>query len=1001
MTDYAIPSWKRGISSHVVFHDNAITDSSGNVYVTGKYKYNSTRALNNDVTIASTPADSFVFLKLDTNGYVIWAKTLNGTSQNIPTIYVSSTTVYVMAYINTDNASSHIQIMGVQYNGTQLFNKTIYINNLYNDSFSNTTNIVQLLGAYDTTNNKIYCSFLYKSESPIQIDSFTLPATGTYAYQTLFKLYGTDGQVQLGKVFQINTTIQTSSEFAIQSANSPGLIFNSLSLKNNNSLTVVGLYNSNSNYQLSPSITIDASHRLFICNIDSDLVVQAKYSSTLQISIGDSINIPPVYSDTHIFLSVNYVGLETTTFEQLSLPPINGGTSSNGLLLKVSNDLTSIVPIITDFITTDLKIINNSLYLNLSNAQINPMTLIVTYTFRLVKYNTSLQKIAEQQTAIDTYDFMNNGDINNSNFDPYKMVYANNAIYIIGGTLSTIKKYNLDATLIWTKEMPTYIRKIAGVAVPNNNLYILGNVNTSATQTLESRLQFASTNSVSESCIIKYEEPRITISIGYTSGAFLFLNIGGLNPYHAYGVPYNNTSIVFIVRAYKTNADGSQIGVLRSTTFTGYYVSSSRLHVPVGSGITKYTLSYYINGVEVNSSEPVFYNNLPSYLSTNFSGIDTSTPANIYNSLTTKMDADKGQYTFNTSGNQLSSRLLTRVSALNNYQSSGQDIKSDGVQTLKSITIGDTNVFGVYSETTSISNPQTATTVSYKLTKVDSAGNQILSDVNNPATFDTIIATVPKPSNGMITINRIINNTTTPNVASININTNAKTTTWAGQEINVITITSNTVTISYKGPFSEIVVETGATESQDIAFDEESLPCLPTGTRVLTPTGYCTVETLQTGDKIVTSSGKTVTAKVYSRYIPFATEASAPYLIPAGTFGKTQKTAIRLSPLHAINISKNLWHIPKYAAMHYSSIKQYGIGEEITYYHIETPDFFRDNLVIEDNIVVESFANKQCAGIQYIYVFDKKRNAFVRASAPKSGTKLTISSSPNKAPAHL
>lgn len=37
---------------------------------------------------------------------------------------------------------------------------------------------------------------------------------------------------------------------------------------------------------------------------------------------------------------------------------------------------------------------------------------------------------------------------------------------------------------------------------------------------------------------------------------------------------------------------------------------------------------------------------------------------------------------------------------------------------------------------------------------------------------------------------------------------------------------------------------------------------------------------------------------------------------------------------------------------------QYGVGEPITYYHIECPDFYSDNLMAE-GAVVESFKGRQ------------------------------------------
>lgn len=979
MSAYAIPVSKQALSSQIEFHDNAITDSTGNIYITGKYKYNSTRTLNNNISIASTTTDCFVLLKIDSNGYVLWVKTLNGFSGFDPTLYISSTSVYMVCLINNDT-QSFIQIMRVLYDGTQHFNKLINVTN--GQSEWGTNRSLQLLSSYDISSNKLYCSFVYKSDSAITIDSFTLPATSTYTYQVLLKLYGESGEVQLGRVFQINTTIDTTNYMTIE-LNSPGIILNTLSVVNNGNIYVVGLYNSNSNYQLSSEITVNSSTKMFICIFNSDLNAQQLYSSSLNLQITPDNFI--MNTTTHLYIPLLYMSDNSITFEQISLPATtNQATIGKGLLLKVSNDLSSITAVLINLSFVDCKVINNNLYLHAYDASIDNATFIITYTHKLLKYNTSLAKVAEQTIGINIYDY---ATIGTNKFDVHRMQQIDNSIYILGGIQPVIKKYDLDINILYTKEMPSYIKNIAGAITPDKTLHIIGNVQTSATQTLESRLQFSSTNNVIESCIIKYDEIKMIITAGITLGAYLFINVLGLNPYRDYGIPHTQNAIAFIVRAYRVNADGTVVSTLRSTTFTS--ATSSILHVPLGPGITKYTLSYYVNGIEVNPSEPLLYNNVPSYLATKHNGINTSTPANIYNSIANNISENttKGDFRFSTSGDQRISQLLTRVSALNNYQSSGKDIHEDGVQTLKSITIADPNVWGVFSETTSISNPASQTVVSYKLTKVDSAGNQILSDVNNPATFDTIVATVPKPVNGIITINRVINNTTTPNVASININTNAKTTTFPGQVITLISTTSNTVTISYKGPFSENQFESGSIEDQTFNIVDENIPCLPTGTRVLTPNGYCTVETLNTDDLVITAAGKTVPIRAYSKYIAFTTEQTAPYFIPARTFGTSQKNAIQLSPLHAINIGHNLWEIPKYAAMRYPSIKQDEIGKEITYYHIETPNFFRDNLVIEGGVVVESFAGNQCKGLKSLYVFDKKRNAFTRASAPTTAKK--------------
>ena len=57
-------------------------------------------------------------------------------------------------------------------------------------------------------------------------------------------------------------------------------------------------------------------------------------------------------------------------------------------------------------------------------------------------------------------------------------------------------------------------------------------------------------------------------------------------------------------------------------------------------------------------------------------------------------------------------------------------------------------------------------------------------------------------------------------------------------------------------------------------------------------------------------------------------------------------------------------------------ISQYGVGEPITYYHIECPNYFTDNLVAE-GLIVESFKNKQ----EYnrdAYRWDEVRKGYFR-----------------------
>ena len=159
-----------------------------------------------------------------------------------------------------------------------------------------------------------------------------------------------------------------------------------------------------------------------------------------------------------------------------------------------------------------------------------------------------------------------------------------------------------------------------------------------------------------------------------------------------------------------------------------------------------------------------------------------------------------------------------------------------------------------------------------------------------------------------------------------------------------------------------------------------TIPCLVKGSLILTPSGYKPVETIANGDLIKTADGRKVPVKVFTREI-VTTKLTAPYLIPANTFAPSfPKADIRLSPLHAIAV-KSLWHIPCIAATLYPAIQQYDLGVPVTYYHLECPDFFRDNLVC-DGSVVESFANKQFAGTsRQIYSWNESKMAFTRCKS--------------------
>lgn len=171
---------------------------------------------------------------------------------------------------------------------------------------------------------------------------------------------------------------------------------------------------------------------------------------------------------------------------------------------------------------------------------------------------------------------------------------------------------------------------------------------------------------------------------------------------------------------------------------------------------------------------------------------------------------------------------------------------------------------------------------------------------------------------------------------------------------------------------------------------EGDVPCFVAGTRILTNNGYKAVEALRKTDKVVTADGRQVPFKLYTTHIKSASTSNAPFMIPAGTFGaKSPAANLIISPLHAIQSRKGVWQIPKYAAHTFEGITQINIGKSVTYYHVELPNFFKDNIVTEGTIV-ESFGASQVSGLKNVYKFNSKINGFTRISKPstQAATKL-------------
>jgi len=136
--------------------------------------------------------------------------------------------------------------------------------------------------------------------------------------------------------------------------------------------------------------------------------------------------------------------------------------------------------------------------------------------------------------------------------------------------------------------------------------------------------------------------------------------------------------------------------------------------------------------------------------------------------------------------------------------------------------------------------------------------------------------------------------------------------------------------------------------------------CMTKGTRVLTPNGHVPVEDLEKFGYVTTADGRNVMIKHIHHSQHYNVESvEAPFHVLAHAFAENVPSHdVKLSPDHLIHVGDDYWITPRQLAKHSDKVVQYGIGGDIHYYAIMTPNYFADNLVIEDGVVVEAYGSR-------------------------------------------
>ena len=119
-------------------------------------------------------------------------------------------------------------------------------------------------------------------------------------------------------------------------------------------------------------------------------------------------------------------------------------------------------------------------------------------------------------------------------------------------------------------------------------------------------------------------------------------------------------------------------------------------------------------------------------------------------------------------------------------------------------------------------------------------------------------------------------------------------------------------------------------------------PCFLKGTYILTRNGECLVENLKIGDELVTPDERCVEiTDIYSTVISSPCDEDYPVKIPKNFFlNNVPYRDTYLSRWHAIMWDSN-WVQPVRNKKMFETERM----DEITYYHVETPEYLRDNIV--------------------------------------------------------
>jgi Hint domain len=201
-------------------------------------------------------------------------------------------------------------------------------------------------------------------------------------------------------------------------------------------------------------------------------------------------------------------------------------------------------------------------------------------------------------------------------------------------------------------------------------------------------------------------------------------------------------------------------------------------------------------------------------------------------------------------------------------------------------------------------------------------------------------------------------------------------------------LTSYTVDTTGGGGAGGGAVADGANGSVTLTWTESGGgPCFTAESQILTPTGYKSAADIKTGHLVTTADGRNVPVRAVC-YTLQGTTDNAPYSIPKNLFGL--KADLLLSPYHAFQIAEDLWMLPITAAELHPSVKQHDVGKTIKYYNFELPNYFKDNLLCDGNIVESLSAKQVTKSMPRVYVWSAARGGYTRWNPYQAAKRMSV-----------